>query len=356
MRLFAFAVRESLEGTTSPDRVEQVIMTALERAGLPDIPEDLELFRRFVSGALTSTLTSMLGPEATESCVERLGHVLWMASSTVRSVEPTPQSLTTSLSRRGPTPAPTPPGPPRAAPPRVARAGEDTPTLSPPAPTARSVPVAPINAARRLDPPSVSGRPYAPPPPPVRRPSDSTRGMDPPSVSGRSVESPSSRSMDPPSSSGRPMDPPSSSAGRRAPTLGRMAPVQVRSASVMEFNAAPGRARGPVLVLTLDPSLVTDVGDKLTGRRDVVKVPSRADFVRILPSVRADGFCVLVDTTLPSIELPVFAGLASLLPEGTRVVLWGADARQKQRLVATFPQAKDWIPSGESGIADLFLI
>lgn len=326
--LFAYALRETLEGLTSADRVAKIIATSLERAGLTEIPEDIDTFRRFVHGPLAGTMQKSLQPGATESCLERLGHVLWMASSVVRANAKTPSGVLAPPEPRSDEPSGL-----REVDEAARRLRDDAPTMPPPAPTEPTRSEASASGRRPVD---AAWTPAA-------------RPMDPPSVHAR-------RPMDPPSASAsRPMDPPSVGGGRRSPTLGRIQPIAVRSPSVMEINAAPAAVRGPVLVLSLDASLVKEAEAALTGRREVIRVASRAELVNAIASLRATGFCVLVDTTLPTIELPVFAGLTSLLPPNTRVVLWGGDQRQKKRLVAVFPQASEWIVSGDATVVELFL-
>ena len=154
----------------------------------------------------------------------------------------------------------------------------------------------------------------------------------------------------------RPVDPsisppkPATESGpRRSPTLGRLAMAQVKkTGGVREVSATNVPARAPVLVISLDGSLVKQVERDLAGARRVVHVVSQAELLRAMTAARSQGFSVLVDSALPWVELRVFASYAPMMPAGTRVVLWGTDARQMKRLRAVFPQASEWIASGEA--------
>jgi hypothetical protein len=135
---------------------------------------------------------------------------------------------------------------------------------------------------------------------------------------------------------------------RRSPTLARIAVTRAPSQQVLEVRASRAPSHGPVLVLSLDPALVQQASRELAGVRAVVRVGSQAELVRAMTLHRTRGFCVLVDSALPSVDLPAFAALSSLLPPGTRVVLWGTSERQKNRLVGVFPQVAAWIASGDA--------
>jgi hypothetical protein len=284
VRLFERALRESLDGAMSPDRTARIVALALTSAGLMDVPEDLGAFQSFVQGSLKSTLLTHAGPAVTETCIERLSHVLWMASSTVRAAAPTPAELATIF---------------------------DAPIWD-----------------------DESGLRTVDSPPPV-----------------------------PPSKPSAPADPIMPVSPRRSPTLGRIATVQVKQpppsqprVSIQEVVGAraPAPARTAVLVISLDAGFVAETDRELRDVRAVVRIASQAELVRAMTAHRDAGYAVVVDAAMPSVEIGTFAGFASLLPPGTRVVLWGTSAKQKQRLVAVFPQAATWIASGDaSSIAAL---
>ncbi len=276
-RLFDRSLRESLEGTLSVEKTNAVIADALMRAALPDVPEDLDLFTRFVRGALTASLTALTGPATTEACIERISHVLWLASSTIRHAAPTAAELRRTLE-------------------------------SEPAPR------------------------------------DDESGL-------RSVESP------PPGWSNQAMAAARISATelgrtpRSGPTLGRMKPA--RGGSIVEIQA-PAPEGAPVLVLSLDPTLRAEAAQQLEGVRPTIAIMTQAELVRTINAAYTSGFAVLVDASLPSIDLATFVRLAGLLPAGTRVVLWGTDERQKARLARVFAAASEWTAAGTTPLRDLF--
>ncbi len=282
----------------SVERANAVHASALARAGLVETPEDLVAFQAFVQGALTSTLAAMCGADATDACIERLSHVLWMASSTVRGVVPTPRRLASSFDPaagsgprvRGDRSAPA-----------SARAADERDGEAP-------------SGMREVEAPGASSnanRPTLPAPP--------APGVPPASASAQS-------------------------SGRHA--IGRLSVPRVPA--VLETRAERQPVRGAVLVVSLDTELTPEVERAVGDRRPVVHVRSQADLVRAISSLRATGFTVLVDSMLPSVELPTFVGMCSLLPPATRVLLWAADARQKKRLATSYPIANEWIVCGET--------
>jgi hypothetical protein len=274
-RLFTRALREALDGALSPDRVDDVVSTSLARAGLDAVPEEFGAFQHFVQGPFTATLRTMAGAGASETCIDRLSHVLWMASSSLRARAPSPAELATAFDPR-----------------------EDREEGS---------------GLRAVDVPT----------------------QPPPSSPAIRVPSPSSLE-------------PRSSEPRRSPTIGRISMSQMRAPTVLEVGASRSPARGPVLVVSLDTSLARELEAELAGQRAVIRIGSSAELVRQMTVLRAQGFSVLIDAALPSVDLSTFAGLSSVLPPSTRVVLWGADERQKKRLVTVFPQASEWLASGSA--------
>lgn len=283
-RLFERALRESLEGSLSVEKADAVIGEALLRAGLPDVPEDLDLFARFVRGALTAALEALAGPAATEACIERISHVLWLASSTVRHAAPTAAELRRTLESE---------------PDRDEASGLRTVESPPPGWNQQA------SAAARV---SVGD-------------------------AGRTSEA------------GR--------APRHAPTIGRIRPAQARTNSIVEIPAAPSLG-APVLMLSLDPTLRAEATKQLEGVRPTITIMSQAELVRTINAAYESGFGILVDASLPSIDLATFVGLAGLLPSGTRVVLWGMDERQKARLARVFAIASEWTAASNGSLRELF--
>jgi hypothetical protein len=124
-----------------------------------------------------------------------------------------------------------------------------------------------------------------------------------------------------------------------APSRGS-APRPVPRAAVTQSVAAPLA----VLVVTLDASLAQSMRSTLGGRAHVTVITCVADLARATAAARA-RVSVVVDVALSSIDMPTFASLTTALPVGSRVVLWGTNERQKARLAASFPNARDWIAS-----------
>ncbi len=110
------------------------------------------------------------------------------------------------------------------------------------------------------------------------------------------------------------------------------------------------RLRVDILVLSLDPLLVTETSEGLAGRGRAIAIGSAADLARHVTAAAetAAQLVIVIDSALPSIDVRTFAGLSAILPPGTRVVLWGVDDRQKQRLSVMFPVANGWIASGSA--------
>lgn len=142
-----------------------------------------------------------------------------------------------------------------------------------------------------------------------------------------------------------------------AQTLGRLIAAP-RANAIVEHDARPiGRPRTQdtvrpprnaptrVLLATLDPLLVTETEARLAGRSAVFAVGTTVELSAQI-AIAGGRVAVVIDTALPSIDVPSFAALASTFPPGTPVVLWGMSDRQKQRLVTVFPIAESWIASG----------
>lgn len=287
---FARSVREALESVVSPDAAQGVIATALLAAGRATIPEDAPPFAAFLDGSLRATVVAMLGPEALDIVNARLSHVVRMAQSQV-------------LSKRMQETIAPPPG---------ARADdelweEDSAIRMTPA----GLEAAETGRRSALD--------TARPPEPFR-PHDAARPAE----------------------------------ARVAPGA-RGGPDTVRPVH-LERSADPARAAAAapsmVLVLSLDPLLVADVGLQLQSSR-VLAISSMNDLLARATGV-AGRVAIVVDTALPTIDVPTVASLAPALPREATIVLWGMSERQKERLVAVFPVCRDWIASGASGsVADL---
>lgn len=273
--LFARATREALEGAVAAPVARALLERALRAAALPAVPEDPGSFRWFVEGPLRVELERLLDAGEISAVIERLGDVLWMATSDIRAL-----GVARSWSRRS-APTETPSG-------THARLPSDRPA-----------------ASHERDSGVSAKRPTIPVPsssPPARLPTIPRvpRSPLPPPPAGAALRSP------------------------RAPT-----------------------APSAVLVVSLDPSLAASTSRDVGGRCPVITISTPGDLARAATR-SGDRVVVIVDTTLPSIEVPTFAGLAPILPPGTRVVLWGVDERQLARLAAQHPVARDWSASGEA--------
>jgi hypothetical protein len=299
--LYTRALREALETAAGVERATHVLSRAFATSGLPSVPEELEAFRRFTDGPLRASVDALLRPAEAEAIFELIGHVLWMATSDVQrhgdKEEPSGERSVESVPFRMPVLPPTP-VPPIARAPSSPAAHETVPAPAAP-PAAKEEPIDDPQTAR------VS------PAPRPRRASVAigriTRPDAPPT--GGVVEiGPDESAQD---------------ASRRRPV-------------VLE-----------VLVLTLDPLLVFETDNGLAGRGRVTSINTAAELARAASAAKA-RLVVLVDSALPSIDLPTFAPISGSLPSGTRIILWGVDERQKARLSLMFPAAKEWIASGRA--------
>jgi hypothetical protein len=350
-------MREALESVVAPPTAQNILTDALKRGALPSVPEEIETFRRFCEGPFRVTVRSALGKDSVEHVFERLGHVLWMATSDVQALEAArawsrgtgdlpaipdstipeadPSLFLEDLEEEEdsgvrhvePMPAPTPsvkaatsatigrlraPTLTRSAAPRPAIEARFTPL--PPSPTPkRATPLPPSDALRRPTTPVPPSMPLPPAPTPRRM---------------------------------TPLPPPGD---RLSPLPGVPTPVR-RSSS-------PPAARVPsaIIVVTLDDRLVQSIREDLSGQCPVRSVGTPNELAFALTKA-GDRLVVVVDTALPAIDVPTFAGLAPILPATAKVVLWGASPRQQARLAATFPAAASWLPSGVATRAGLFVL
>jgi hypothetical protein len=311
--MFLRTTIESLESVSSPSVAQSIVWAALTAARRTEVPEDIGPFREFVEGPLRQEVHRQLGAEALSHVLERLGHVLWMASSDVQA-----RSVARGWLKLDPAPA-----------------------LAAPAPSAAAAPtpVAPSPAA-----------------------ADTTEGETPEGESGEFpishvpfvASEPRKRPTDArleagsaPSRPEVPIPPPRSSHPLAAPRPPRSGAVTLGKLSVSLARVAARPLPSAVLVLSLDAKLASQTTAEIAGRCSVVRIATPADLARAA-STAGERVVVLVDTALPSIDLKTFVGLCPILPASTRVILWGADERQRTRLVATFPIAAGWIASGES--------
>lgn len=276
--VFSRATYEALDGVVPAAVARAVVDRALRAADVGSVPEDVGSFRWFAEGPLRSELGRILGEDEIARVFERLGDVLWMATSDVRAL-----GVARTWARRS------------------------TPTEIPSSGTHARIPSDPVSDR---DSGVAAKRPTIPAPssPPAQVPAPRPRSPVPPAALGLSLRSP-------------------------------------------RMPAAPTA----VLVVSLDPELAAATQQELGGRCPVLTIASPSDLARA--TTRAgDRVVVLVDTMLPSIEVPTFVGLAPILPPGTRVVLWGADERQLARLTTQHAVARDWLGSGEASSPGAFVL
>ncbi len=310
----AHAIREALESALSPAAAQHLLDVALHSGALERIPRELGAFVAFCQGPFRRTVQTTVALSEAEAIFDRVGYVLWMATGDPGMVE-------------------------------VARSWSDPSEADGEDSGVHSVDGPPIRPAS-LPPATSQVRGAARPRPPETEPADAR------SVDARTPAEPA------PKQSGthdrRRRTTPSSSFGTAA-TLGRMPavskPMPVVRGSVeipaqgpdarSEPHTLPARAPSAVILVSLDPSLVNQV------REGMSPIPVRAVNAasELVPSLLAvgDRLVVLIDAALPSIAIPTFAGLIPVLPEGTRVVLWGGSERHLARLGTLFPDTAGWI-------------
>lgn len=302
---FTRSVREALESVQSPDVATATIEEALEAAGLLAVPEEVESFRRFCERHLSKAVHRKLEQESVEQVFDRIGHVLWMATSDANAME-----TARAWGRAG-------------------MQWEDD------------------SGVRHVD---ERARPAA------RAPSAPTFPAQIP-VQPAPLQTPAAGV-----SVGRPQTPSTGvSVGRlrAADSRPRGATQELRAQGRDDRSASTpppeGRPATAVLVITLDVGLVESVRGELGDHCPVraITVPTE-----IAGAVLTSGPApvVLIDTALPSIDLTTFAGIAPVLPPGARVVLWGLSPRQFQALAAKFPVSAGWLAPGSEQSPGRFLL
>lgn len=353
---FARSVREALESAVSPETALHVLDEALDQAGMNAVPEEIEPFRRFCEGPFRRAVVGTLGKTAIEQVFERLGHVLWMATSDVNALETARAWSRGDIQARdddsgvrnvGPeerlTPTPSE-GDARDSSTR-AREGSQPRGASGSQPRGTSGSQPRTSVDPRSEPEDAGRMPMVPSPrtgsvtlgrmPTIQQPAQRTT-ME---IRAAGSSDPRSASSPPPrrdSASLLHRDSPQREGSRPSPTPRHDAPSSV-------------------LVVTLDTRLVNDLRLELKDHCPVrcIHEPSEIASAVITGGSR---LVVLIDTALPSIGVPTFAGLAPVLPAGTRVILWGASLRQQQRLASMFPIASSWISSNGAPNAGRFIL
>jgi hypothetical protein len=308
----------------SPTAAEHLLATSLRLGALERIPEELPGFRAFCGGPFRRSVCTTVGVTAAEHVFERVGHVLWMATGDAAMIE-----LARSWSEPDASDDDEDSGV------RNLEGGHVNPTTSG------------VRGASRAWAEERATAPAEVSPATQRAPGDSAPSSP--------VDEPAPRQSGTRHQARRPA--PDASFGTAA-TLGQMRAVSksmpvVRSSIEIPAHRPDARSEphelavrlpSTVLLVTLDPSLVTEIGDGMKDRVPVLAVSAASELIGALVTA-GQNLVVLLDTALPSIAIPAFAGLIPVLPAGTRVVLWGASARHLSRLVAIYPKTAGWIAS-----------
>jgi len=146
---------------------------------------------------------------------------------------------------------------------------------------------------------------------------------------------------------------------QRKRQIARVSHPSLETRTTLEVQApksGPRAVATDVLVISLDPRLASEVADRLRGRSRIEPIVTIEELRAALPKLAGQRVAVVFDTAVPSIDLPTFASVASSLPPGTHVVLWGTDERQKRRMTELFPETRPWVASGAAESAvDLLL-
>jgi len=326
----------------SADMAAGITAKALAHASLQVVPEEIGAFRRFCEGPLRFALGERLHQTAIEQVFERLGHVLWMATSDVSALE-----TARSWSRANPL------QPPEIEPEsgvRHLKDGSSPPETNPKTDSARS---GSRQAAKPTTPPT-SARPSPVPLPGMPVPGTQVPGMP---VPGMPVPGVLGGRAD------RPVARTEKATHREFPAGGIAQLLRGRALSTPEparASSKPPTARSTsapssVVLVTLDAAWVAQLRLELAPHCPVRPVAAAVDLVAAL-AAGGDRLVVLIDTALPSIDVATFAGLAAVLPATARVVLWGATSKQHARLAAMFPLARAWVASEDAAHAGRFVL
>lgn len=295
---------EALECVAARDQVRTILRSALVQSRLEAVPEDPDAFAAFVGGSLRVGVERTLGAGAAEMLQEQLSHVLAlvMPRAVWRQATGTADDADELSGERMVTPTPS---------------GARTSGVA-------SKPTARADIANALRAPA----PIAAVPSPELTPLEAPILFPPRATSFES-----------------------GTQQKRA--LARVTGDPTRSArsSFAEVQGPRSGARAiatDVIVVSLDPRLTDEVRTRLAGKSRVVGVVTLEELLAALGDAKGGRIAVVLDTGVPSIDVPTFASLASSLPSGTRVLLWGTDERQKTRLVGMFPQIQAWVASGSA--------
>jgi len=99
----------------------------------------------------------------------------------------------------------------------------------------------------------------------------------------------------------------------------------------------------PVLMATVDRTGIEAIGRKLVGRAVVRQVADVFDLVNAVDARSGEPLVLVIDCCVPAIDPSTVATMLPVLPEGMRVVLWGASERMREELEPLTDAASDWI-------------
>jgi hypothetical protein len=298
------ALREAIDAMASPEVRDSLILQALEGAAESAIPEGGARLQRFVNEFLGPTLRERLGYDAADAILTSLAPIVQMATEEISQVRPRstrPQNTAQATAAH--------------------RSSKPTPKAVSAPSRARTTPA----PATRTPVPGRSPRPARTPPPAARTPPPSSRREEPaeeewPEVTVESRPRPASSSNQVPAA----LKDPEERAGR--PTL-----------------PAPDRGLPVVLLATSDPQQVEALDALLRGHAWLAGVHDPIGLLDALQAHAERQPVLIVDCRRPCVRATTVAAMAPELPEGTTVVLWGADDGTEAELEDVEPSARDWI-------------
>lgn len=306
-------ISETLDTVVAPPVRDALISTALEQAGVREVPSDIDQFRGFVEGPLREAMVQGLGPELADSVVEELERMAQLTDPA--SSKPLRRSSSRGSGQRSLSP------PPRRNTPTHRRTSSN-----PPKPPARGTLPSGMDPARMPEPVDPSALTLPPPSPHDRRVDVARVGLTPPPFSA-----PSSGMQSKPKSGWGSDEYPAGAAD----TLG--------FAGASPESATLAKDRPYVLVATTDLTLPGRLTPWLDEAAEVVVVSSVRELVKDLDALDEARIAILIDCRRPSLRPTAVAALADELPPNVRVVLWGASVEQERGVLAVSPNASRWI-------------
>ncbi len=104
-----------------------------------------------------------------------------------------------------------------------------------------------------------------------------------------------------------------------------------------------GTGRAVILVVTVDDACLQAMARILGTRAHIARVEDPLSLLDAAPADLGQRLVVVVDCKQPSVQPSTMAVLAPELPEGARVVLWGADARTEAELHQLGDRTANWV-------------